>query len=529
MVHGIILTDANYLGQEFYVTRGNGAHRIATYLRENGYDIEVVDYCLRWTVEEFEQLCSKLVSEKTLFLGIGSNLFFDTDSLSLLVNWFKNRYPHISIVLGGNNTIYRDIPCVDYYVDGYAENSMLILLSMLSNMQSPENIKWTMSNNKKFIHSNKDYAYHNTSDLAIKYLNSDFIRSAESLAIETARGCIFKCKFCTYPLLGKKKIDYLRDPENLKKELQQNYDLWGTTNYIMAEDTFNDSQHKLQLLEKAITSLPFKIQFVTYARLDLIMAYPDSIELLRNMGLKGIHFGIETFSPTAAKIIGKPTNIEKIKDGLLWFKNKMPEVTVNASMIVGLPEDHTDPWEHLDWFQKSPIDFYTFNPLYLLNLDKAVHHSEFSKSYADYGYERMTEQEIEYEISLDGQDQNNFNIHRQQGHRSKVMLWKNKKNGTNYMQLSRVCSDLTKASRKRKISCWDIFDRVGLGYSIEECQTWGYYDHVPHIPHDELKQRAKQIVNNYKQNKINYNYNDYYSSNKKSYKKIYINQTQDTR
>jgi radical SAM superfamily enzyme YgiQ (UPF0313 family) len=408
-------------------------------------------------------------------------------------------------------------------VDGYAEQSILDLLEVFRGNKSEDELKWSF-NDKKFLHSNKDYVVSDTSDLRIEYLESDFINSYDALGLETSRGCIFKCKFCTYPLLGKKKLDYLRDPETIKDELQANYDKWGTTRYIMAEDTFNDSIHKLQAIERSLSKLPFKIEFVTYARLDLIMAKPESVEILKNIGLRGVHFGIETFSSKAARIIGKPTNIEKVKDGLLWWKSLTPNITTNASMIVGLPEDETDPWENLQWYKNSNLDFYTFNPLYLVDINKAVHSSEFSKNYQSYGFVIMSDEEILKEFEIDNKDVNDFAIYKQQGHKNKIIYWKNTITGQNYFQLSRLCVEMTKTMRKRRIPCWSVFDYASLGYSIDECRTWGWYDVIPHVPVDELKIKAQEKISAYKRRKINYDYESYYKSVKKRYPKVFLNQ-----
>ena len=93
--------------------------------------------------------------------------------------------------------------------------------------------------------------------------SKDCILPGETLPIEISRGCIFKCNFCSYPLNGKKKFDYLRDPALIKEELIYNYENFQTTNYFFADDTFNDSTLKLESLHKVITELPFKIKFVT--------------------------------------------------------------------------------------------------------------------------------------------------------------------------------------------------------------------------------------------------------------------------
>ena len=92
-----------------------------------------------------------------------------------------------------------------------------------------------------------------------------------------------------------------------------NYEKYGITKYYYGDDTHNDSMHKLEFLYNEIYSkLPFKIEFATYLRLDLLAAHPESISLLKESGLVGTFFGIETFNHASNKSVGKGATEEKI-------------------------------------------------------------------------------------------------------------------------------------------------------------------------------------------------------------------------
>ena len=69
MKHGIILgalqsnpgwqgkgTDLNWIS----LKRSGGAHKIATFLRNEGWDVEVLDYWLTFTEEEFQLFCKQI-------------------------------------------------------------------------------------------------------------------------------------------------------------------------------------------------------------------------------------------------------------------------------------------------------------------------------------------------------------------------------------------------------------------------------------------------------------------------------------
>ena len=59
------------LGLEFdpslvSMRRSSGGHKIATFLRKNGYDIDVVDYVHRWNLDQLKSYIESKVSDDFL-------------------------------------------------------------------------------------------------------------------------------------------------------------------------------------------------------------------------------------------------------------------------------------------------------------------------------------------------------------------------------------------------------------------------------------------------------------------------------
>ena len=514
MVHGIIITENAFLESDVGVVRGTGAHRIASHLRQCGYQVEVVDFCLRWSPDQLLQLCENLIGPKTFFLGVGSNLFtMDSKLLDFLAE-FRKRWPNIKLILGGNNLLSQDVSNFDYLVEGYAEQAMPVLLDWIQGCRSDPPVFSDISPDVPLIDAVKDYGQYSTADLNITYLHSDFVQANEALSIETSRGCVFKCAFCTYPLLGKKKFDYMRDPDTIVAELDRNHKEWGTKLYIISEDTFNDRIEKLEILANAIDKLDFQPEFVTYARADLIFAKPQSMDLFKRIGIRGVHFGIETFTDSAAKLIGKGAQSERLMEGLLLWKQRMPEVQTHCSMIMGLPGDNPELHEqYQQWFETSGIEFYKWSPLWITDTTKTLHVSKFSLEHRVHGLVPMTDNEIQREIDINHQ-QGIYSVKWERKldskHQDKILYWKNLRSGYNYFSALRDAMRLNNLSKKRKISPWSMFQWAGLGYSIDEMQHWGWHDVKPHVPEQEMQQRARDIIADYIDKKINFDYQTLY-------------------
>jgi radical SAM superfamily enzyme YgiQ (UPF0313 family) len=138
------------------------------------------------------------------------------------------------------------------------------------------------------------------------------------------------------------KGDYTRDAEDLREQLQLAHDQFGTTNYLVADETFNDSTEKITKFANAVEQLSFKPYFSGFIRPDLLVSRKQDREELLRMGFLGHYYGVETFNQVSAKAIGKGMNPERLKTGLVDLKNYFIENSDNKyrgsiGMIIGLP------------------------------------------------------------------------------------------------------------------------------------------------------------------------------------------------
>lgn len=415
-----------FTGSFYSHMRTAGAYRIATQLRRSGYTVQVVD-CLPQIVayndETLRVLIEKFVGEDTLWVGFSSTFLFNVrESKAALKRGLSSRKvddnklmfagsilpfpqeeqermrdqilalnPKCKIVIGGARTHLRNCLVADVYIDGYADMKVVEFTRWLDG-KNPF-LRWEScgpGGRQMALTSSPDADGLDFTSTPIEWHESDHIAVHESLPIEIARGCIFSCSFCSYPLNGKKKLDYIRHADSLVEELTRNYDLFGTTQYVYADDTHNDSMHKLEYLyENVYSRLPFKIGFYTYLRLDLLAAHPDSIPLLKESGLRGAFFGIESLNYESAKAIGKGIRPERALETLDRVRETWgSDVKTSAGFIVGLP--HETP-ETVSWLgtitQPSfPLDCVHIYPLYISKSTSKFWKSDLEKDPESFGY-----------------------------------------------------------------------------------------------------------------------------------------------
>ena len=335
-------------------TRSLGPYRIAHYLRQNNWDVEVIDYCAHWTQNELIELCLSRINSKTKFIGFSSLFTGWTKHINVFSQFVRKMYPHIYQISGSSSLPNLDMPSVDYHVYGFGERALIETLQYLfSNGTEPEYFNQFET---KVIDASKYPAYP-MSEYTVLYEDRDFIQPWEFLSIETARGCKFKCSFCNFSVLGVKG-DYSTSAESFERQLKQNYDKWGIKNYVIAEETFNDRTEKVEKFSKVVKKLNFNPWFGAYIRADLLISRKNEPEFLADMNVFGQFYGIETFNTKTAKAIRKGMDRNKMKAGLLDIKKYYESITDkyrgNISLITGLPYESRDSiYNSLDWILKN--------------------------------------------------------------------------------------------------------------------------------------------------------------------------------
>ena len=346
--------------------RGRGAHQVANHMRQSGYNVQVVSMVEKFTYEELCTIIDGFVTPKTI---IGVSIVFRLDvqkfiPLGKALLYAKQKYKGVKLVCGGNppdsvNEFF------DKIFHGYSEQEFLQYVNLLRARPT-----------KQFF---------DIQNLDFRWDDSDCIMPQEALPIEISRGCIFKCAFCSYKLNGKKKLDYLRDAKLVAKEISDNYNRFGITRYYFLDDTFNDSNQKLEALHEEITKLPFKIQFWTYVRADLLAKYPNQMKLMKEMGLKYVFFGIETFNNESAKAIHKGGSREKLKKFLENLHDNENDINVTIGFIAGLPRENLESLihtiEYTKRFNKWLIQCSVLGLQYELE-----HKSDITNDPSKYGY-----------------------------------------------------------------------------------------------------------------------------------------------
>lgn len=479
MIEGLLL-----LGQNKEVAgRGIAGPRLRTAAASAGFKIEITDIASYLTEDQILALIDLFVKKGIKFLGLSTSWITIEDDgsydwLSLeFIEKIRVKYPNLLLITGGHQASGKEylVKVSDFYFQGFSDLSFVEFLKYINRL--PNSLRYEEKAGTKMIESNLYYQVTNPNDLETVFYKNDEFLSHQPIPIELSRGCIFRCTFCRHPFQGKKDFDsYQRTPESLASELKRNYDLFGTTRYTIMDDTINDSLEKLYRLQKAIeiAKLP-KFEFVGYIKPELLVTKPEMIPILANLGLRGAFIGIESFNNATRKLIGKGTDIEKIKEAMFNLATiNNNQVLIYGSFIVGLPEDSPDDvYKTYEFLLENNSDFirsWDFHPLIIIN-DPSL---TSEKSFFDKQPER-------YNYTFINNHKYNWT--------NKMFTFDSAKN---------LCAHIMKNSRgKMKHGGWTVAGCWHLGMSESEIQNNILTFDFPNRLISQMKKRAEIEFNNF--------------------------------
>ena len=447
----ILFSDTNAMGYGKYA----GPHRLASELRDHGFTVQVVDLFTYWSTIEFKMILNKFVTSETLWLGFSVSFTdkrdgrFSKQSLQRdllgkigredfheVIDFAKEINPKLKVVVGGAMSHFLSIyDEIDYVVQGQGEvASVKLSQALLKNESLPK------------VLSDKVFKYSQFHKSQIKWQEQDVIFQGEHLPLEISRGCIFRCAYCAFDHVDGSD-DYIKTEETLLSELRYNDEKFKPKGYIVSDDTVNDSVAKVEKLHRIFTSLDHNLIMSSYARADLIIANPHTLDLLYEAGFRCFFFGIETFNKKSGEIIGKGMHPDKMKAGLEWMKKRYPDILISAGIIYGLPGDTIQTLKDTnEYLKSSPIDFATLTPL-IINTG-----SKFAENPLKWGY------------IIKG-----------------PRRWKNKE--MNVEQIDEIIADANQFLDKKNKVGWVFASRImNVGFTLDDC-------------HNLIQKESKDLIN----------------------------------
>lgn len=495
MTYDIVLfTD---LTGQFYHNKPAGAYSLASTLRQAGFSVVVIDHFQRYLKDrkKLVEIVRHSVGSNTLFVGFSSTFFTtqlpeersitnwhefdighgtvwpDVTMAQRLVEVVKRINPNVRIVYGGIRATRPDIldhaiP-IDYVIHGYAEISAVALARHL---RDDTELKCRTIGSSQLLEYDTLAQDYDFSQHLIRYEPHDCLLPGETVAIETSRGCMYDCAFCDFPLRNRKRTDHAYHvvDNNLRQFFLRNYELAGITNYMLTDDTFNETTDKLQRFRDTVKSTGLPLRFMCFVRVDLLARHPEQLALLQEAGVISVWMGIESLHLPSTKAIGKAYTVDFLDQTLNNIRRQTgSDFRIYASFMVGLPHDTPDTVRQwANWaVNNRNIDCIQIAP-YSINDQSTPWPSDVSANMNKFGYVK---------------------IHN--GWRNDI--W-------DYTQATELAHELQQQiwdSSRNRLAAFHLFGMLSLGYKFDDIKNIP----INQLPFGDINQRIQQQFDQYHQ------------------------------
>ena len=243
----------------------------------------------------------------------------------------RERFQGILILGGSGFTIFPHelmrLSGADYGITGEAEEKLPRFLYSLDNGIDLSELPWLLdSRSQKGPSQTKEYLdldepFYADLDRLIDY--SPYVERG-AYPIQTKRGCIHRCIYCSYPVLEGRRYR-TRQPTHVVDELERVSTRMGKrATFEFVDSTFNDPPGHAEAICREIIRRGLQVNLRTMG-INPANVSDELLDLMREAGFAQIDSTPDSASPTVLKKMGKNFSLKQLQQTAeLIKKHKMP-------------------------------------------------------------------------------------------------------------------------------------------------------------------------------------------------------------
>ena len=178
-------------------------------------------------------------------------------------------------------------------------------------------------------------------------------------ALETSRGCPFKCTFCNIHLFNRGTYR-TKSIERVIQELKIISSQKKGLNVLLVDDNFTANMKRVEKICDRTIEEDIKLDFICQSRIDVIKNNPNIIKKMSEAGFWLFFLGIESFNQKSLNDLQKKISFRDIVEGLKILQDN--DIITIGSLLIGssFDEEEKDTDVMIKVVRKLGIDF----PLY---------------------------------------------------------------------------------------------------------------------------------------------------------------------
>jgi radical SAM superfamily enzyme YgiQ (UPF0313 family) len=314
-------------------------------------------------------------------VGLACNFTAYAEDPLEVAKTIKDSLPKIITVVGGAHatveaeTILKSHPYVDYVIRGEGEITLCELVNSIREGSGIERVLGLSYRDGKQIVCNADRdLIEDIDSLPIpdrKYIDMERYKkiNAEALwatrkypaaSIMTSRGCPFNCVFCSTKRVWR-RIWRPRAAQKVAQEIEYLVNTYGIREIAIYDDQFVVDAKRVHEICDLIIRKNLGVSLSIPSGTSVWLVDRELLEKMKRAGFYRLCFPVETANKKTMKFVGKPINLDKVKETIA-IANKLGFWTT-GNFIIGFPyETREEVRETISYAYQSGLDL----PLFLI-------------------------------------------------------------------------------------------------------------------------------------------------------------------
>ena len=285
----------------------------------------------------------KILADGTDIVGFS---IYNTNLMAsmYMISKIKEIRPDITIVVGGpeafDDTLQTQLEnrhgfktgLIDYRIKGEGEAELIRLLNVFREL--PKNGMVTFGNLTGKLNLN-DLPFPDYTDYNLSYY-----KHPDGVSIETSRGCIAQCSFCSETWFWKYRW---RTSDRVVAEMQHQIDAYNIKRFWFVDSLANGNLKEFSRLIDLIIEKKLNIRWNSYARCDGRM----DLGLFKRMaesGCMALSFGVESGSEIVLDAMKKKIKVIEIENNLR--DGHLAGLSNHVNWLVGFPNEGPGEFLH---------------------------------------------------------------------------------------------------------------------------------------------------------------------------------------
>lgn len=315
-----------------------GLLQIAGQIKPYNYDVSLIDFIyllrtkqLNIDIDIYRRCAEIIMQDKPDVVG------FTTVSLTYpptinIAKYCKEINPEVIVIFGGpqatvtyHETLSK-FSFVDFVVRGEGDFTFVELINAIVNNEQDfsgiQGISYIDKGNGKIVTTPERPVVDNLDLLAmpdysiipdINVYRSESLDGKFAALVDSGRGCVFDCKFCSSRLVWGRKARY-KSIDRVFKEIDILLNDYGADEIYLVHDLFSARRSYVKEFCQRILDENRRIDWHCRCRVDTVDR--ELLALMKEAGCTKVIYGIESGSESTLKNMNKKINLEKIEEAL---------------------------------------------------------------------------------------------------------------------------------------------------------------------------------------------------------------------